>query len=309
MEEWVVNADGCSPPSWSGNPMLKVSYQGEPGAYSESAALDFFGRNVALLPCASFESAFDAVENGYADRAVIPIENSLAGTIHKNYDLLLQHEKLHIVGEIDLRIRHCLLGLEGVELRDVKRVLSHPMALAQCNKYLEEHNFIREVTYDTAGSAKILREKNLRDAAAVASERAAELYALRILAEDIEDESENYTRFLVLSKQAYLPPSDSQSKTSIAFSLKNTAGALFKALSVFALRDIDLTKMESRHLYTLGDDKVPETLKSARRWKYLFYLDFAASLADESAKNALRHLSEIAPFIRVLGSYRRSTTS
>ncbi|GJD07746.1 Arogenate dehydratase/prephenate dehydratase 2, chloroplastic [Galdieria sulphuraria] len=265
------------------------SWKREPGSYSESAALEFFGRNVALLPCASFESAFDAVENGYADRAVIPIENSLAGTIHKNYDLLLQHEKLNIV--------------------DVKRVLSHPMALAQCNRYLEEHNFIREVTYDTAGSAKILREKNLRDAAAVASERAAELYALNILAADIEDEPENYTRFLVLSKQAYLPPSDSQSKTSIAFSLKNTAGALFKALSVFALRDIDLTKMESRHLYTLGDDKVPETLKSARRWKYLFYLDFAASLADESAKNALRHLSEIAPFIRVLGSYRRAVTS
>lgn len=338
MSELVVQSDGVSSPEWQSGQRLRVAYQGEPGAYSESAATEYFGEEISPLPCESFEKVFEAVESETADRAVLPIENSLAGTIHKNYDLLLQHS-LHIVGEVDFRVRHYLLALEGVQLSDVKVVLSHPMALAQCDKFLAEHGFAREVAADTAGSARTLRDKSQRDRAAIAGARAAKIYALNILAEGIEDEPENYTRFLILSRSAaHAPRAEQPAKTSIAFSLNNGAGVLFKALSVFALRDIDLTKIESRHLRTLrhlrtGDrflrrdsnddqdrdaaDRLASFVSSSsiqnqyemthdrKRWEYLFYLDISASIAEEKTKNALHHLAEIATFIRVLGSYRR----
>lgn len=278
---------------------LKVAFQGERGAYSEGALMQYFaptGEEVEPVPCSSFEAAFEALASGAVERAVLPIENSLAGSIHRNYDLLLRHTDVHIVGEINYRVRHNLLALPGVRLEDVRRVLSHPQALAQCEGFLTRMHLAREATYDTAGSAKRLREENLRDAAAIASLRAAEVYDLVVLASDIEDDPENYTRFLVLAREPAPPPQGVPAKTSIVFSLKNAPGILFKALSVFALRDIDLTKIESRPL-------------RGQRWQYIFYLDFAASLADESAQNALRHLSEIAPFLRVLGSYPQDTTN
>nr|WP_290666080.1 prephenate dehydratase [Ardenticatena sp.] len=277
---------------------MRVAFQGERGAYSEGASMQYFGqqeKTVEPVPCSSFEAAFEALEQGRVDRAVLPIENSLAGSIHRNYDLLLRHINVHIVGEINYRVRHNLLALPGVRMEDVRRVLSHPQALAQCEGFLTRMHFAREATYDTAGSAKRLREENLRDAAAIASMRAAEVYDLVVLASNIEDDPENYTRFLVLAREpAPPPPHDVPAKTSIVFSLKNAPGVLFKALSVFALRDIDLTKIESRPL-------------RGQRWQYIFYLDFAASLAEERAQNALRHLSEIAPFLRVLGSYPQDT--
>ena len=351
MSAWIVQSDGVSSPEWTSlGRRLRVAYQGEPGAYSESAAIEYFGEDVCAVPCESFERVFEAVERGGADRAVLPIENSLAGTIHRNYDLLLQHS-LQIVGEVDLRVQHYLLALEGVTLEDVRVVQSHPMALAQCDKFLTEHDLAREVAADTAGSARLLRDGGYRDRAAIAGARAAKIYALQVLAEGIEDEPDNYTRFLVLAaSRGAPPPAGVPAKTSIAFSLENSPGVLFKALSVFALRDIDLTKIESRHLRTLrylqastprGDreewtrpdvgaaealdafitrsgggqhrvggsgghwDVAEGWTEDRKRWDYLFYLDIAASVAEVKTKNALNHLSEIATFIRVLGSYRQ----
>ena len=268
---------------------MRVAFQGEPGAYGEGAAIRYFGEKVETLPCRSFEEVFEKVETGEADRGVIPIENSLAGSIHRNYDLLMEHD-LYIVGEINYRVEHNLLALRGVRLEDVRYVISHPQALAQCEGFLRRLGVERVPEYDTAGSAKKIRDEQLRNAAAIASRRAAEVYDLEILAESIEDDPENYTRFLILSKEAYSPPPGVPAKTSIVFSLKNAPGALFKALSVFALRDIDLTKIESRPI-------------RGRKWEYLFYLDFAASVSEEVGKNAMRHLGEIATFLRVLGSY------
>lgn len=273
------------------SPPLRVAFQGEPGAYSEGAALAFFGADVGTVPCESFDDVFGAVTDGNADRAMIPIENSLAGSIHRNYDLLLRHD-LNIIGELNFRVRHNLLALPGVALADVRRVLSHPQALAQCEGFIDRLGVTREATYDTAGSAKMVRQQVLRDAAAIASIRAAEVYGLEILATDIEDDPENYTRFLALAPEPQPVAPEIPAKTSIVFALKNAPGVLFKALSVFALRDIDLTKIESRPL-------------RGTRWEYLFYLDFAASLEEEVAQNALRHLSEIATMLRVLGSYPR----
>lgn len=270
-------------------PDLRVAYQGEPGAYSESAAIEALGEDIEPVGCESFDQVFEALRDGEVDRAALPIENSLAGSIHRNYDLMLRHD-LHIVGEHVFRVRHNLLALPGVGLAQVDEVLSHPQALSQCEHYLAELGVTSRTTYDTAGSAKLVRQQNLQHAAAIASRRAAQVYDLDILAEGIEDDPENFTRFLLLAREASPPASDVAAKTSIVFSLNDEPSVLFKALSVFALRDIDLTKLESRPL-------------RGRRWKYLFYLDFLGNADEERAQNALRHLEEIAPLLRVLGSY------
>ena len=203
--------------------------------------------------------------------------------------LLLRHN-LHIVGEYFLRVRHCLIVLPGVKKDEIKKAISHPQALGQCAGYLRSHNIKAEQAYDTAGSVKILKESGARDTAAIASKRAAELYGMEILEEGIEDNPENYTRFLAIQHEVVIP--DGEAKTSIVFTLKNTPGALFKALSVFALRDIDLTKIESRPL-------------QGSPWEYLFYIDFIGSTDDETSKRALDHLGEYAVMLRVLGSYKR----
>ena len=270
---------------------LVVAFQGERGAYSEAATVAHFGEAVQPLPCPSFESVFDAVTEGSADRGVIPVENSLAGSIHRNYDLLLRYD-LTIVGEVQFRVAHHLMALPGVSLADVCRVYSHPQALAQCERSLDEllPHVERIPTYDTAGSAKMLLEADIRDGAAIASRRAADFYDMSVLRDDMEDDPENYTRFLVLSQEPVVP--DGAAKTSIVFSMDNVPGALFKSLAVFALRDIDLTKIESRPL-------------QGKRWQYLFYVDFAGSVHETSCCNALNHLQEITSLFRVLGSYPR----
>ena len=267
---------------------MKVAFQGEPGAYSEQAVYGYLGA-VETLPCQSFDDVFTAVTDGQVNSALIPIENSLAGSIHQNYDLLLRHD-LWIVGEYFLRVHHCLIAAPGVQKADIKKVISHPQALGQCAGYIRAMGARPEVVFDTAGSVKMLRESGERTTAAVASRRAAELYGMNILEEGIEDDPENYTRFLEITSTPVTPGTDA--KTSIVFSLKNQPGALFKAMSVFALRDIDLTKIESRPMI-------------GKPWEYMFYIDFAGSTDDEHVKKALDHLGEYALTLRVLGCYKR----
>ena len=269
----------------------KVAFQGERGAYSEAAAVAFFGEEIIPVPCESFDKVFTQVEAGESDYGVVPIENSLAGSIHRNYDLLLRYE-LFIVGELNLRVAHHLIALPGVNLEDVKRVYSHPQALAQCEQSLAALGDVEKVpTYDTAGSVAMLKDRGIYDGAAIASRRAVEIYGMGILASDFEDNSQNYTRFLVLHPQEVVP--QGPAKTSIVFSVENKAGVLFKCLSVFALRDIDLTKIESRPL-------------QGRPWEYFFYLDFAGSMQEERCRRAINHLQEITTFFRNLGSYPRA---
>ena len=267
---------------------MRVAFQGEPGAYSEQAVFNHFDA-VETQPCESFDRVFEAVVAGTCDQGLIPIENSLAGSIHQNYDLLLQHE-LHIVSEYLLRVEHCLIALPGVAMQEIEKVISHPQALGQCAAYLRQRGLKPEAVYDTAGSVKMLKQSQARDTAAIASRRAAQIYEMSILEEGIEDNPENYTRFLAISKTPVVPQSDA--KTSIVFTLKNQPGALFKALSVFALRDIDLTKIESRPL-------------QGKPWEYLFYIDFVGASHEETTRRALDHLGEYALMLRVLGSYPR----
>jgi len=274
---------------------MKVSFQGEPGAYSEQAVFNYFGQ-VDTVPCESFDVMFDSVVSGICDAALAPIENSLAGSIHQNYDLLLRHN-LHIAGEYFLRVQHCLITMPGVKMEDVKIAISHPQALGQCAAYLRSHGIKAEQVYDTAGSVKILKESGALDVAAIASKRAAGLYGMQVLEEGIEDNAENYTRFLAIQREATVPTGDRHSegmaKTSIVFTLKNVPGSLFKAMSVFALRDIDLTKIESRPL-------------QGKPWEYLFYIDFIGSIHADPVQRALDHLGEYAVMLRILGSYPRS---
>ncbi len=270
---------------------MRVAFQGEPGAYSEAAALEYFGRETEAVPCESFDEIFASVESGTCDRGLIPIENSLAGSIHHNYDLLLQHQ-LTITGEHFLRVHHCLIGYPGVEKSQLRRVISHPQALAQCAGYLKSMPWCRvEPVYDTAGSVKMMREGGDRTVAAVASRRAAEYYGMAVLEEGIEDDPANYTRFLAISPVPVSP--GQEAKTSIVFSVPNIPGSLYRALSIFALRGLDLTKIESRPLV-------------GKPWDYLFYIDFAGSTGDPPVRQALDELERSSSILRVLGSYPRS---
>lgn len=269
---------------------LKIAFQGEHGAYSEGAARSLFGREIETVPCETFDAVFAAVEGGGCDHGVVPVENSLAGSIHRNYDLLLEHT-LHIVGEYNMRISHCLIAHPGVEIGDIRRVYSHPQALAQCEHSLRELGVRGITTEDTAGSVKFIKEQGLRDAAAIASEHAAELYGMAILRREFEDEKTNYTRFIALGREPVMPEGDA--KTSLAFAGNNVPGLLFRCLSAFALRDIDLTKIESRPLRG-----VP--------WEYIFYLDFAGSLSEARCQRAVEQLREMATFVQVFGSYPRA---
>jgi len=268
---------------------MKVAFQGERGAYSENAILAYYGRQVTTVPCETFELVFTTVQEGVCERGLVPIENSLAGSVHRNYDLLLKHQ-LSITGEYHLRVRHCLVGIPGATIPEIKQIISHPQALAQCEGFVHQLGATASPAYDTAGSLKIILEKADRSFAAIASRQAAELYQMEILAEGIEDDPANFTRFLTISTQPEIPTGIA--KTSIVFTLKNIPGALYKALSVFALRDIDLTKIESRPLI-------------GKPWEYLFYIDFAGSVAEKSVSRALENLSEYALTLRLLGSYPR----
>ena len=264
-----------------------IAYQGERGAFSEAA-----GRRLApdseLVPYKSFEDVFAAVEGGQASYGVVPIENSIGGSIHRNYDLLVAHE-LPIQAEIELPVIHQLLALPGTTIERLRRVYSHPQALAQCERFLRTLKGIDIIaTYDTAGSAKLVADQHLEDAAAIASARAGEVFGLTAVASAIQDFDDNITRFLVIGQRPFHHAAPD--KTSIVFSLPNEPGSLFKALSVFALRGVDLTKLESRPI-------------PGRPWEYLFYVDLAAARDEVTCGRALTHLAEFAPMLRTLGSY------
>ncbi|CAM8961454.1 unnamed protein product [Rhodiola kirilowii] len=288
---------------------LRVAYQGVPGAYSEAAAGKAYP-NCEAIPCDQFEVAFQAVELWIADRAVLPVENSLGGSIHINYDLLLRH-RLHIVGEVQLPVHHCLLALPGVRKEYLSRVISHPQALAQCEHTLTKLNLsvAREAVDNTASAAKYIAANNLRDTAAIASARAAELYGLNILADGIQDDSSNVTRFVMLAREPIIPRTDRPFKTSIVFAHDKGTSVLFKVLSAFAFRNISLTKIENRphrnRPIRVVDD---ENVGTAKHFEYMFYVDFEASMAEVKAQNALAEVQEFTSFFRVLGSYPMDMT-
>ncbi|MFQ5500484.1 MAG: prephenate dehydratase [Candidatus Zixiibacteriota bacterium] len=266
----------------------KVAFQGERGAFSELAAHSLVGANIVPYPCGTFEQVFDAVESRSTSVGIVPIENSLIGSIHRNYDLLLKRN-LHITGETQLRIRHCLVAPPGISFARITKAYSHPAALEQCRDFFAKQTRIAPISYyDTAGAAKMIAEAGLPNSAAIAGPYVAEIYNLKVLKKSIEDESTNFTRFLLLGRKPV--KADDQAKTSIVFSMKNQPGVLFKALSVFALRDIDLTRIESRPV-------------RKRAWQYHFYIDFSGSIREQRVRYALDHLSEITHFIKILGSY------
>ena len=274
----------------AGKQKVKVAFQGERGAYSEGAVYTFFGATANVKPCRDLTEVFESVNKQEAQFGVVPVENSLEGSVNQTYDLFLTHD-LKVSGEIIIRISHCLIANPSTSLEAVKTVYSHSQALAQCRRFLERLGRDLIPTYDTAGSVKMLKEKGLKDAAAVASEKAAEIYGMKILAREIEDNLTNYTRFFVLSRNdAAMTGRD---KTSIIFAAAHTPGSLYHALGEFAKRNINLTKIESR----------PTKQKA---WEYNFYLDFEGHRSEKRCAEALEALAKSGSFLKILGSYPKA---
>jgi prephenate dehydratase len=267
--------------------MVAVAIQGEAGSFSHTAALQALGPDVRLVPCPSFEELFRTVTGGEAERGVVPIENSLAGSVHENYDLLGTHA-LHVVAETQVRVRHCLIARPGAMLERVTRVASHPVALAQCRTFFAAHpDFVPVPAYDTAGSVRDLMAGRIAADAAIASSLAAELYGAAVLKEGLEDHAENFTRFLVVGREP-APPEQAR-KTSLVFTLPNVPGSLHRALGAFAARGLDLTKIESRPI-------------PGHPWEYAFYLDVLGDPRGAVAA-ALAEIRGFARELRVLGAY------
>lgn len=269
---------------------IAVAYQGEAGAYSEEATFRYFGHTVDAKACADFDSVFKLVEQGEVSSGVVPIENSLEGSISRVYDLLL-NSSLKVCGELELRIMHNLIANHNATLDTIKKVYSHPQALGQCQTFLKHLGCKLISTYDTAGSVKLIKEQNITEGAAVASERAAEIHYMKILAREIEDNPNNFTRFFILSKQDSSPTG--KDKTSIVFSVKHKPGALYSTLKEFADSKINLTKIESR----------PTRQKA---WEYNFYLDFEGHHQDQIVQDTLERVERHSLFLKTLGSYPKT---
>jgi prephenate dehydratase len=269
---------------------VRVAFQGEPGANSEEAVFRVFGDQVEPIPCRDLVHTFDAVVAGGADGAVVPVENSQAGSINETYDLLLKHNLL-IVGEYDLRVHHYLMAPAGMSLDQVRRAYSHPQALAQCDAFLRSHRIEALVYRDTAGSAKMVAEERPDGAAAIAPKRAAQIYRLNILADAIETNRNNFTRFLVLNPHP--APRSAKSKTSIVFVVDNKPGTLYQALGALATRGINLAKIESRP-------------GRQRPWEYVFYVDVDGHQEDDAMRAALTDIGRHTSLLRVLGSYPKA---
>jgi prephenate dehydratase len=266
---------------------MKIAIQGELGSFSHEAAETMVPR-ARVVPCARSLEVFGRVASRSVQGAVIPIENSLAGSVAEHFDLLLGRD-VYIVREFRLRIVHNLIAMPGAAFGNIRRVFSHPVALEQCRDLFAKNPKLEPVPfYDTAGSVKHVMAEGLRDAAGIASRRASEVYGGKILRAGIEDDKKNFTRFFLIRRGKPRAAREAD-KTSLAFGVKNIPGALFKALSVFALRDISLSKIESRPM-------------RGRPWEYVFFVDLLRG-DDEAARNALRHLSEVAEPVKVLGIY------
>lgn len=271
---------------------LLAAFQGELGAFSHSAARKLLGPDVEFCPCSTFRDVFNALESGEVTHAVVPMENTLHGSVHENYDHLVDYN-FRIIGETNIRVAHHLIAMPGTRLRDIQRVYSHPVALNQCRLFFKKNpQFTAEPFYDTAGSVKMLEQERPPNAAALASEDAAGIYGGTILKRHLEDDRQNFTRFFLLSKQDTSASAPNLAwKTSLVFSTANVPGALFKAMACFALRDVNLTKIESRPL-------------RGKPWEYLFYVDLNGHQEYETVRNAISNLQEITLFLKVLGSYQ-----
>lgn len=270
---------------------MRVAFQGERGAYSEEAIIQHFGDAVEPVPKPYLRDVFNSIEKGETDLGLVPVENSIEGSIVRTYDLLNERE-LQARGEVVLRIVHCLIANKGVKKQDVLKVYSHPQALGQCRSYLERHGYEPVASYDTAGSVKMVNELGLRDSAAIASKRAAEVYGMEILDSGIETHSENYTRFLVIGYEDSQPTS--RDKTSIAFIVDHKPGTLHVALEAFASNNVNLTKIESRPL--LG-----------KPWEYIFFVDVIGHREEIQVEKALEELRQSSRSIKILGSYPQAS--
>jgi prephenate dehydratase len=272
--------------------MSRVAFQGVAGAYSEQAIRQFFGPEVESLPYRTLAEIFFAVANSEADYGMLPVENAVAGSVNQSYELLMEHD-LRIHAEMILRVRHMLLALPGTKIADLKRVRSHPQALAQCQRYLIRHGLEAEPAFDTAGSARDLVKEGRTDTAVIASELAAELYDLEILDQAIEDYSFNYTRFFILALTS--PPRAQRNKTSLLFTTPHQPGILYECLGEFARRNVNLAKIESRP-------------RLNQPWQYIFYLDFEGHGQDPECEAAIMGLLRRSSFVKLLGSYPAATT-
>jgi prephenate dehydratase len=269
---------------------MRIAFQGERGAYSEQAIIQHLGPSAEPVPRPYLKDVFDSIESGDADLGLVPVENTLEGSIVQTYDLL-NERSLKARFEVILRVVHCLIANHGVSLDMVKRVYSHPQALGQCRRYLEENDFEPAAAYDTAGSVKMLKEEGLMDSAAIASCRAAEVYDMAVLAHGIETNDENYTRFLLIGFEDHPPTSND--KTSISFIVDHRPGTLYNALKAFAENGIDLTKIESR----------PQVGKP---WEYIFFIDVAGHISEQKIRLAVDELKSSSRSVKILGSYPRA---
>jgi prephenate dehydratase len=275
---------------------VTVGFQGEPGAFGAEAAQLYFEREGQFkpepTPYRTFADVFHAVASAEVNYGLVPVENSQAGSINEVYDLLRQHD-LFVIGEISLRVNQCLLGLPGQRLSDIKRVISHPQALAQSEAFLRELGVETVATYDTAGSAKMVRNEHMEDVAAIASISAAKLYELDILAHDIQTIKDNYTRFIALGREPALRR-EGPAKTMLVMATSHQPGSLYKCLGLLAAKEINLIKLESRP-------------SRQRAWEYVFYLDLEGHREDPAVRSALADLATHTTFCKVLGSFSRNS--
>lgn len=268
-----------------------VAFQGVHGAYSEDAIFNYFGEGTETLPCAEFRDLLNAVDKGLASHGVIPVENSIEGSVTLANDLLLESD-LTVVGEVLVWVRHCLIGQPDADIGDILKVYSHPQALGQCSKYLTGHPGWEKIpSYDTAGSVKMIKERGLKQEAAIASSRAADFYGMKVLKADIQNSSRNFTRFFVLDKN---PPMHIHGdKTSLAFTTKNVPGALHRCIGAFAEHGVNINKLESRP-------------RKERTWEYVFYVDIDGDVSEPNVKEALIDLMRKASFVKIFGSYHKA---